>query len=111
MERENLRVDESIPDPQLAFATKDLEREFPQRTRGELRAVVATIEREMARSSESLDEIGGSTSELRASWEKLVALLALGPAPVVRECPVCRHIGMRDATRCGYCWTALPSLE
>jgi hypothetical protein len=107
MERENLHEGESIPDPRLALATNDLEKEFPHRTKGELRAVVARIEREMARSTESPAEIDCSTSEFHASWGKLVALLALGPAPVVRECPACRRIGMSAATRCGYCWTRL----
>jgi hypothetical protein len=44
---------------------------------------------------------------LLASWAALVDLLALGPEPEVRECPACRHIGMRAASRCGYCWTEL----
>ena len=107
MERENLNERESIPDPRVALDANDLEKEFPRGTRGELRAAVAMIDREMTRSTESPAEIDGPSSELRASWGKLVALLALGPAPVVRECPVCGRIGMRDATRCGYCWTRL----
>jgi hypothetical protein len=46
-------------------------------------------------------------SGVRDSWTAFVDLLAL-PAPVaLRRCPVCKHIGMRTATRCGYCWTAL----
>jgi len=89
----------------------DLEREFPHATRGLLRALVATIDQEMSRSlgpAESVKNL--STDELRSSWAKLVELLALGPAPEFRECPVCQHIGMRDATRCGYCWTKLSPL-
>jgi hypothetical protein len=34
-----------------------------------------------------------------------------GPAPELRECPFCKHVGMCDATVCGYCWAMLPSLE
>ena len=40
----------------------------------------------------------------------LVDSLALGPAPEMRECPVCKHRGLRAATRCGFCWTALAPL-
>lgn len=44
---------------------------------------------------------------MAAAWAELVAQLALGPEPEVRECPVCKHVGMRAATRCGHCWTKL----
>jgi hypothetical protein len=92
--------------------SQDLEREFPHGSRGLLRALVATIDREMSRTSEPAEsEKNRPTPELRSSWAKLVELLALGPAPEVRECPVCRHIGMRAATRCGYCWTKLQPLS
>jgi hypothetical protein len=37
-------------------------------------------------------------------------VLALGPAPETRECPSCRAVGMRAASRCGNCWTALAPL-
>ena len=89
--------------------SQDLEREFPHATRGHLRALVATIDGEMSRSS-GPGENNRPTGELRSSWAKLVELLALGPAPETRECPICQHIGMRDATRCGYCWTKLSPL-
>jgi hypothetical protein len=47
--------------------------------------------------------------ELLESWARLVELLAMGPAPRMRECPVCKHAGMLAATRCGFCWTTLSS--
>jgi hypothetical protein len=82
--------------------------EYPDAARGALRAIVAMIDREMSRLSEpTRSESNGTTNELRSSWTELVELLALGPVPEVRECPVCRHIGMRAATRCGHCWTKL----
>lgn len=85
-----------------------LDLEYPDGARGALRALVATIDREMSRLSEpTRGEANGTTKELRGSWTKLVELLALGPVPEVRECPVCGHIGMRAATRCGHCWTKL----
>jgi hypothetical protein len=67
-----------------------------------LRVVVDVIGREVARSP--------STPAFHAAWTELVALLALGAAPETRECPVCHGIGMRAATRCGRCWTALERL-
>ena len=70
--------------------------------RAQLRAVMATIDREVATLSDH--------ALLSSSWAELVELLAVGPAPRVRECPVCKHTGMREATRCGYCWTKLSPL-
>ena len=91
--------------------SEDLERELPRGLRGRLRPLVATIDREMSRASEMDErENNRATRDLRSSWAKLVELLALGPAPDVRECPVCRRVGMRDATRCAYCWTKLSPL-
>jgi hypothetical protein len=53
------------------------------------------------------DATGSSPAVLLASFADLVEQLALGPEPEVRECPVCKHLGMRAATLCGYCWTKL----
>lgn len=74
-----------------------------------LRPVVAAIDQQMARlASDTPADTRAVTSALLASWSQLVALLALGPAPELRACPVCKHRGMRAATRCGFCWNALP---
>jgi hypothetical protein len=81
--------------------------------RDRLRAVVATIDHEIsALPGEALRDHAYAKSErqLASSWAELVDLLALGPAPHLRECPVCGHTGMTDATRCGYCWTKLSPL-
>ena len=67
-----------------------------------LRAAVDIIGREVVTSP--------STPAFHAAWTELVAILALGPAPETRECPVCHAIGMRAASRCGRCWTALEPL-
>jgi hypothetical protein len=48
-----------------------------------------------------------ATSDLASSWAGLVELLAVERAPEVRECPICRNICRRTATRCGYCWNNL----
>jgi hypothetical protein len=47
---------------------------------------------------------------LRAAWDDLLKVLALGPDPETRECPTCHAVGMRGASRCGNCWTALAPL-
>jgi len=49
-----------------------------------------------------------TTNQLKKNWKELVTLLALGPEPEYRECPSCHGIGMRLATRCGFCWAKLP---
>jgi hypothetical protein len=77
--------------------------------RAQLRAIIAGIGHEMSLLSGHVmrDDPHARSEWLIASWVKLVELLALGPAPETRACPVCRGVGMREATRCGYCWTKL----
>jgi hypothetical protein len=76
-----------------------------------LRPVVAAIDREMSRvAGGALNPTGPGVGKLLESWAELVELLALGPVPEMRECSVCKHMGMRAATRCGFCWTALSPL-
>ena len=50
-------------------------------------------------------------SALGESWRHLKSLLELGPEPSLRECPSCEQLCMLEATRCGHCWTPLPSLD
>ena len=69
-------------------------------TKARLRTTIATMEKEIA-------SLPGQGSGLRASFNDLVTQLGLGPEPEVRVCPVCKHIGMRDATVCSHCWTKL----
>lgn len=70
--------------------------------RSQLRALVARVDRDLAGA--------GPRSELAHSWGLLVHELALGPEPAVRTCPMCQHVGLREATRCGYCWVELSVL-
>lgn len=85
----------------------------PDSARSRLRATVATVDHEIRREISRLpiqitdDDGKKPTNGLAASWADLVEQLALGPEPEVRECPVCKHIGMRAATLCGHCWTKL----
>jgi len=67
-----------------------------------LRSLVTTIERQLA-------EIPPS-EELRVAWSELVDVLGLGPSPELRTCPTCGESGMRAATRCIRCWSALTPL-
>ena len=75
---------------------------YSQETEAKLRVAVATISREVAQAPPS--------PALAAAWAELVSLLALGPQPETRECPKCHSTGMRAASRCGNCWTALAPL-
>jgi hypothetical protein len=91
---------------------KTLEFENLSDGRAQLRALIATINQEMLILSGQLmrDDPHATSDRLLASWATLVKLLALGPVAETRVCPVCRHTGMRNATRCGYCWTKLSPL-
>ena len=86
-------------------------RSHPDAARSRLRATLATIEREIsllrAAGPATDDDRRGPAPGLSASFRDLVEQLGLGPEPEVRECPVCKHIGMRAATLCGHCWTKL----
>ena len=73
-----------------------------------LRPVVAAIDRHLSHLSATEIKSGSEIPQLLESWAELVRLLALGPAPEMRACPVCGHGGLRAAARCGFCWTALP---
>jgi len=67
--------------------------------RARLRETVTTIAQEIARRPGQLG--------LLAAVADLVEELDLGPAPDLRECPVCKGLGRGDATRCSHCWTEL----
>lgn len=67
-----------------------------------MRAIVATIEQQIVQVP--------PTPELQAAWKELVAVLALGSAPEMRECPTCHGSAMRAASRCHHCWAALTPL-
>ena len=80
------------------------------RTEG-LRPIVEALDRAMSRfDARASDDAYADTSELLASWAKLVEFLELGPPPELRACPSCGRDGMRAATRCGYCWRKLEPL-
>lgn len=75
-----------------------------------LRTLIDEIDHELSLLPTSEDGAVAGTQPLRRSWAELVALLALGPAPETRLCPTCGQVGMRAATRCGYCWSKLSPL-
>jgi hypothetical protein len=73
-----------------------------------LRVFVDAVARDVARVSQSAPAPDApSVARLAVSWGRLVEFLALGPAPELRDCPHCGAVGMRAATRCGYCWNKL----
>jgi hypothetical protein len=87
----------------------DVQRPGPDTARSRLRATVAKMESEIARlrTQGGNEDASSPANGLRAAFAVLIGELALGPEPEVRECPVCGHIGMRAASRCGYCWSPL----
>jgi hypothetical protein len=86
--------------------------EIAEGDRVRLRAIVATIDRELSGLSREAPPADRHQSEsvLKASWGELVELLALGVAPEVRECPACQHLCRWNATLCGHCWAKLTPL-
>lgn len=74
-----------------------------------LRPIVEAVDREMSRLRGRAHASDVDAAALLSSWERLVAFLALGPAPELEPCPFCGNVGMRAATRCGVCWSKLPA--
>lgn len=72
-----------------------------------LRRIVEGLDREMTRVQARGGLVGADATALLTWWAELVELLALGPAPELRACPSCGAVGMRAATRCGFCWQKL----
>jgi hypothetical protein len=80
----------------------------PDANRSRLRAILATIEKEIGRLPTTDAEDSTSPRHgLLAAVASLSSQLALGPEPEVRSCPTCHKIGMRAASVCGFCWTKL----
>ena len=69
-----------------------------------LQAAVDKVEHAIEGVSSGFPE---SRSALHIAWGQLVHLLAPETASAARICPRCGNAGMRDATRCGYCWLKL----
>jgi hypothetical protein len=74
-----------------------------------LRIIVSDIDHELAclGRQASAAEHRSAVEALTVSWTRMTALLALGTAPELRQCPRCGSSGMRAATRCGSCWASL----
>ena len=78
----------------------------------DLRSLVNAVDKEiaLAEGKTAADSQTPKTA-LDMTWSRLLDLLDLGPEPVMRECPTCKNECMLGATRCGYCWSALPLLK
>jgi hypothetical protein len=87
----------------LSFSGADLQR---------LRDLVTTVGTDITHAQDPVlpPENQRSWAALAVSWSALVNLLDLGKKPEMRACPVCERLGMFEATRCGYCWSALPAM-
>jgi hypothetical protein len=73
-----------------------------------VRLAVEAVDREFSILAEQAGASGGpELKDLRATWRRLVDVLALGPAPVMRACPHCGTLGFAAATKCGKCWRPL----
>ena len=73
-----------------------------------LEAAVEKVDRAIDAVSSGYPE---SRSALHIAWGQLVHLLGAEPERATRECPHCGNLGMRQATRCGYCWLKLVPLS
>lgn len=71
-----------------------------------LRALIGTIERELATLDRPLPA-GGGADPLKAAWAELVTQLDIGPAIATRACPTCKRLSRANATLCFYCWSSL----
>jgi hypothetical protein len=72
-------------------------------------AAIADLERQLTELALMLETPAArkAMTGLRDSWTGFVELLDLPATAELRRCPACKHVGMRAATRCGYCWTKL----
>jgi hypothetical protein len=73
-----------------------------------LEAAVEKVDRAIDGVSSGFPE---SRSALHIAWGQLVHLLGPEPERATRKCPRCGNLGMREATRCGYCWLKLVPLS
>lgn len=87
--------------------------QLSENDRDRLRVMISAIERQVFCLSheDTAENHRIATSSLTSSWAALVELLAVGPAPALRACPVCQYMARREATRCGHCWTVLTPVQ
>lgn len=72
-----------------------------------LRLLLDEVNSDVAAVRSAASPSAAKLASLGASWDRLVALLDVPPAPEERACPHCGAMGMRAATRCGHCWERL----
>ncbi len=77
------------------------QKRVPDAVRSQLRSVVAAVDYDVSHLEAEFYE---TTERLKNNWDELLTLLVLGPEPEYRECASCHNIGMRLATRRGFCW-------
>lgn len=81
----------------------------PDPVKSRLRWAMNSLEKQLAQLPRTTIDADGKERPSGAvtAFHELAELLALGPEPEVRECPVCSHVSMRQATLCSYCWSRL----
>jgi hypothetical protein len=86
----------------LSFSGADLSR---------LRSLVTAVGKEVALAPGAATTAENQTprTALDVTWSRLVEMLDLGTEPEMRECPACKHQCTLGASRCGHCWTILPT--
>jgi hypothetical protein len=79
----------------------------------QLRALVVTVGVEMAKDPRTATAAGSQPekSALEVAWSRVVAMLDLGAEPETRVCPQCKSLCFAGASRCGHCWTSLPTAK
>lgn len=77
---------------------------------------VALVEQELAGIRQPVDALAGARENARKAARGLLELGQLlddatEPRPAMRECPACGKTVMAAATRCGFCWTKLVTVD
>ncbi len=75
--------------------------------RSKLRSLVARVNHELENVERQSQD--GRADGLSLAWTSLVAELALGTEPALRECPHCRRSILDAAVRCRYCMSRSPA--
>lgn len=80
--------------------------DLPDTKNDALRALIGTIERELATLDRPLPA-DGAADPLKAAWAELVTQLDVGPVLATQTCPTCKRLSRVGATLCFYCWSSL----
>ena len=71
--------------------------ELPDIKRDRLIALISTLEAGLV----------SADAGMKAAFNELVAILAVGEVTMSHACPSCKRLSRTGASRCSYCWKAL----